>query len=63
MTQIAELSAKQQEFAESALACFFAALRHDAAAAAPLVPRMLAMMAHNASPKSGGRTLLPHSLC
>jgi hypothetical protein len=58
--QIAEMIAKQAEYAESALACFFAALRYDAAAAAPLVPRMLAMMAHNSNSKrDGGGTGAP----
>jgi hypothetical protein len=47
--QITEMTAKQHEYGENALACFFQALRYDAAASASIVPRMLAMMAFNSN--------------
>jgi hypothetical protein len=45
--QIAQIAKKQQEYAQSAMACFFQALRFDAQASAVIVPRILAMLAVN----------------
>lgn len=47
--QIAEMATKQQEYGENAVSCFLQALRFDASMAAPIVPRMLAMMAFNSN--------------